>query len=150
MGSPGGKRAEELRVLLAASAGDSALSLQEDLAQTGFSVCMTAHDASGAVAGALLETPDLCVLAAELPGSAVLATAEITHLLPQTPVVIVAPGPDESDCLTYLLAGASAYLQRDMGREALAVSLRLAVAGQSVLPAGAERRLLDELRMDPH
>jgi DNA-binding NarL/FixJ family response regulator len=146
MRSPNG----EIRVLFAAPAGDAALPLQKNLAQPGFFLCGTAHNASDAVAGAVLEKPDLCVLAAELPGSAVLATAEITRLLPQTPVVIVAPDSDEVDCLTYVLAGASGYLPRDMDPEALAVSLRLAFAGEPVLPPGAERRLLDELRMDVH
>ena len=109
---------------------------------------MTAHDASGAVAGALLEKPDLCALAAELPGSAVLATAEITHLLLRTRVVILGPIDDPDDCVTYLMAGASGYLDRNIGRDALAFAIRALAAGEDLLPASAQQRLLEELRSE--
>jgi DNA-binding NarL/FixJ family response regulator len=143
-----GEPAKEIRVLVAAHETDLVFSLRHDLAELGFSHCTAARDASEVVAVALVDEPDLCLLAAELPGSAVVATAQITGALPRTPVVILAGEPDGDDCLTYLLAGASGYLPRDVGREALAVSLRLAAAGEGVLPAAVQRRLVDELRVD--
>jgi DNA-binding NarL/FixJ family response regulator len=149
MGSSNGERAGEIRILFAAAEADSARSLPEDLAELGFSPFTVVPDAWGAVVCALVEEPDVCVLDAELPGSAVVATAEIARLLPRIPVVILARALDEDDCLTCLLAGAAGYLLRDIGHEALAASLHCAVAGQAVLPAGAERRLLDELRTEP-
>ena len=143
----GHQGAGEVRVLVASSEA-SLPSLREDLVGLGFSVCADERDASGAVAAAVSEKPDVSVLAADLPGSAVLATAQITEAVPRTRVVILASALDEEDCLTYLLAGAAGYLEEDVGRDRLGAALRDAVAGEAVVPAGAKQRLLDELRTD--
>ncbi len=143
----GHERAGEIRVLIASSE-DSFPSLRDDLVSLGFSVCAAERDASGAVAAAVSEKPDVSVLAADLPGSAVVATAEITEVVPRTRVVILASAVDEEDCLTYLLAGAAGYLEEDIGRDRLGAALRDAAAGEAVVPAGAKKRLLEELRTD--
>ncbi len=143
----GHEEAGEIRVLVAGSDASSR-SLREDLVSLGFSVCAAERDASGAVAAAAAEKPDLSVLAADLPGSAVLATAQITEAVPRTRVVILAAALDEEDCLTYLLAGAAGYLEGDVGRERLGAALRDTVAGEAVVPAEAKKRLLEELRTD--
>lgn len=148
VGARDGNRATALRVLIAAPEPALTSSLREDLGELGFSVCAIAHDAHGAVAAGVSEDPDLCVLAAELPGSAVVATAEITHLAPRTRIVILGPVGDEDDCVTYLVAGASGYLDRNIERGALAVALRAAAAGEALLSAVAQQRLLEELRRD--
>ena len=143
----GHQGAGEVLVLVASSEA-SLPSLREDLCGLGFSCCADERDASGAVAAAVSEKPDVSVLAADLPGSAVLATAQITEAVPRTRVVILASALDEEDCLTYLLAGAAGYLEEDVGRDRLGAALRDAVAGEAVVPAGAKQRLLDELRTD--
>ncbi len=147
MDTSDGGQTRKICVLVAASQASFAASLRHDLERLGFCVCAAARDASGAVSAAVSEEPDLCVLGVDLPGSAVLATAQITDLLPRTRVVILAAALDEEDCLTYLQAGASGYLE-DTGRDCLAALLRAAAAGQAVLPPAAQQRLLDALRGD--
>jgi DNA-binding NarL/FixJ family response regulator len=137
-----------LRVLLAGTDESSTQSLREDLVSLGFFLCATEDDASGAVAAALSEEPDICILTAELRGSAVLATAQITSSLPRSRVVILATRSDEDDCLTHILAGASAYIERGIDRDALGEALREAGAGRAVVPPAVKRRLLDELRTE--
>ena len=142
------RRTNSVRVLIAAPDASFESSLREQLLARDFTLCATARDAHGAVAIALSEQPDVCVLVAELPGSAVVATAEITHRLPRTPVVILGPTGDEEDCVTYFMAGASGYLDRDIPPDALGIAIRTAAAGQPLVSATVQRRLLDELRSD--
>lgn len=142
------RRAAEVRVLVATSAASFARSLRKDLVHRGFVVCAAVVDASAAVAAAVSQAPDLCVLAADLPGSAVLATAEITDRVPRTYVVIVAEALDEDDCLTYLLAGATGYLEADLDRDRLAAALLTAAEGHAVVPPAAQHHLVQALRDD--
>lgn len=119
--------------------------LVETLEREGFAVRAAELDATGAVGATLREEPDLCVLAAALPGGALLATGRIADECPATQVVLVAGEPDEEDCLTSLEAGASAYLVKDASPERLVAALRDVAAGIPSIPRRFQSRLLDEL-----
>jgi DNA-binding NarL/FixJ family response regulator len=119
--------------------------LVNSLGGEGFAVRAEALDATGAVDATLRVEPDLCIVAAALPGGALLATARIADECPATQVVVVAAEPDEEDCLTSLEAGASAYLAKDASPDRLVAALRDVVAGIPSIPRRFQSRLLDEL-----
>ena len=136
---------DEIRVVVAAS--DSLRdSLREEVERAGFSICAAEGDAARAVQATLREEPDVCLVAADLPGSAVLLTSHIAERRPQTKVVVVATSVDEDDCLTYLLVGASGYLLANTVCGDVADAFRGVVSGAAVVPPSAQRRLLEELR----
>ena len=137
--------ANEIRVVVAAS--DSLRdSLREEVERAGFTMCALEGDAAGAVQATLREEPDVCLVAADLPGSAALLTGQIAERRPQTKVVVVAASVDEDDCLTYLLLGASGYLRANAGCGDVADAVNGVVSGAAVVPPSAQRRLLEELR----
>ncbi len=137
---------DELRVVVAAPDASVRQSLREHVEEAGFALCALAADAREAVEATLREEPDVSLLAGDLPGSAVVATAVIAQRLSRTKVVILAASADEDDCLTYLLAGASGYLGADAWRGGLAAALRDVVSGVAIVPPRAQRQLLVELR----
>jgi len=111
------------------------------LERNGFEVCAEAADADAAVAAALRERPDLCVVGADLPGGGILATARITAEVPATDVVVLAGTADEDGVADALRAGASGYLPADSEPQGMVRALRAVRRGEAVVP----RRLLGPL-----
>jgi DNA-binding NarL/FixJ family response regulator len=138
-------RVRQVGVVVADNDEERRAALVETLEREGFAVRAAELDATGAVGATLREEPDLCVLAAALPGGALLATGRIADECPATQVVLVAAEPDEEHCLTSLEAGASAYLVKDASPERLVAALRDVVAGIPSIPRRFQSRLLDEL-----
>jgi DNA-binding NarL/FixJ family response regulator len=135
-----------LRLVVAAPEAGVRRTLIHDLEAAGFAVCALEQDASGAVEATIREEPDACLVAADLPGSAVVATGRIAEAVPRSKVVVLAASLDEDDCLTYLLVGASGYIRVDAGGTDLAAAVHAVVSGRAVVPPHAQRRLLEELR----
>jgi DNA-binding NarL/FixJ family response regulator len=135
----------QVGVVVADEDEDWRASLVETLERNGFAVRAEELDATGAVGATLREEPDLCVLAAALPGGALIAARRIADECPATQVVLVAADPDEEDCLSSLEAGASAYLAKDAAPDRLVAALRDVVAGIPSIPRRFQSRLLDEL-----
>jgi DNA-binding NarL/FixJ family response regulator len=138
-------RVRQIGVVVADEDDDWRAALVESLERDGFAIRAEELDATGAVDATLREEPDLCLLAAALPGGALLATSRIANECPATQVVVVAADPDEEDCLTSLEAGASAYLAKDASPDHLVAALRDVVAGIPAIPRGFQSRLLGEL-----
>ena len=134
------------RILLAASTTSVRRLLIEDLDGAEFVVCAVEESAERAIEAALAHEPDVLLLANDLPGSGVAAVETIAEAAPRTKVIVVAESVDEDDCLTYLLAGASGYVARETRGAALTSAVRGVVAGLAIVPATAQRRLLQELR----
>jgi len=67
-----------------------------------FVVCAEEETAEGAVAAALQEPPDLCLLDAKLPGGALEAAASITAQLPETRGVMLAETTTEVEVFSAL------------------------------------------------
>jgi DNA-binding NarL/FixJ family response regulator len=103
-----------LRVLLADPDVEVRGDVRRLLEQDGrFVVCGEARDAAGAVAIALSEQPDVCVLELAMPGEGLAAAWEITSRLPLAAVVILTTSEHESDLMGALRVGVSGYLLKD-------------------------------------
>jgi two-component system response regulator DesR len=147
MGVFGGpERERRIRVVLAASDFITRGSLAGELESGGFVVCAVEDRAARAIDAVLAHAPDVLVVGTDLADSAVIATARVAEGLPRTKVLVVSEAPDEDDCLTYLMVGASGYVGIETGYASVAAAIRGVVGGQAVVPPAAQRRLLEELR----
>ena len=112
-----------------------------------FVVVAEATDSGAAVAAALREHPDVCVLDADMPGGAVGATAEITRTLGGAAVVVLASSRDDGAMLDAVRAGAAGYLLKDMDPERLRYALIGVTKGEAALPRTLVTRLMLEFRV---
>ena len=116
------------------------------LMQRDVDVCAQAADAPGAVAAALRERPDICLLDIDMPGNGIVAAQEISEQLPETAVVMLTVSDDERDLLAAVLAGAVGYLLKDSNPDRLAFALHGVLSGEAALPRRLMARVLDHVR----
>jgi DNA-binding NarL/FixJ family response regulator len=136
-----------IRLLLADAHAATLAGLRMALSGDPFVVVAEAGDAGAAVDAALRERPDVCVLDADMPGSAVGATAEITRLVAGAAVVVLASSRDDSAMLDAVRAGAAGYLLKDMDPERLRYALIGVTNGEAALPRALVTRLMLEFRV---
>lgn len=134
------------RVLIADDHPPTRAGVRAVLAEHGFDVCAEAADAEAAVAAALRERPDVCLLDIRMPGGGIAAAARISAGLPQTAIVMLTVSRDDDDLFDALRAGASGYLLKDIARERLPAALDGVLAGEAPLPASLVARLVEEFR----
>jgi len=113
-----------------------------------FEVCAEAVDAPGAVAGALRERPDVCLLDVHMPGRGVAAAWEIHARLPRTKVVMLTVSRADVDLFAALHAGALGYLLKDMDPRSLARALQSVLAGEVAIPRELVGQVVEGFR-DP-
>jgi two-component system nitrate/nitrite response regulator NarL len=111
-----------------------------------FEVVAEAGDAAGAVAAAIIQRPDLCVLDVGLPGHGIAAAWEIAARLPRTRIVMLAASVDERDVLAALRAGAVGYLLKEMSSSRLAHALWDVTQGSTAIPGELMACVVDQLR----
>ena len=122
------------RVLLADDHPALARAVRETLEQNGFDVCAEAGTGPDAVAAALQERPDLCLLDVDMPGGGISAAKEIVASLPETAVVMLTVSSDPDDLVAALRAGAVGYLLKDADPARLPLTLRAVLDGEAALP----------------
>ncbi len=100
----------------------------------------------GAVAAALRNRPDVCLLDVDMPGGGIEAAATIRSQLPQTHVIILSAAADDADLFAALEAGACGYLLKEMNPVRLGRTLRAALRGEAALPRALTARVIEEFR----
>lgn len=138
-----------LRVVLADDHAPTRELVREALEAGGCQVVAEAASASAALVAAREHEPDVCLLDINMPGSGLLAAADITQALPGTAVVMLTASRDDEDLFTALRAGASGYLTKDMDPARLAPSLRGVLAGEAAMPRWLVRKVVEEFRTEP-
>jgi DNA-binding NarL/FixJ family response regulator len=138
-----------LRVLVADDHPPTREMVREALEAQGCVVVAETADGPGAVAAAREHRPDVCLLDIHMPGSGILAAAEITLTVPGTAVVMLTASRDDEDLFAALRAGASGYLPKDMDPDRLAVALRGVLAGEAALPRWLVLKVVDQFRAEP-
>jgi two-component system, NarL family, nitrate/nitrite response regulator NarL len=116
------------------------------LERDGFVVTAEVETATAAVAAALRDPPDVCLLDLQVPGGGIEATEAIRAKLPQTHVVVLAPARDDNDLFAALEAGASGYLLKQTSPATLGRALRGVLRGEAALPRALTARLIREFR----
>lgn len=100
-----------LRVLIADGHAPTRVSLRRVLNEdTRFQVCAEIGNAAGAVAAAVRERPDVCVLDVKLPGGGLSVAWEISARLPFAKLVMLTVSAEDGDLFAALHAGAEGYL----------------------------------------
>src|SRR3954449_1233394 len=140
-----------LRVVVA----DDQAAVREGLATllglvAGIDVVGVARDGREAVALAVREAPDAVLMDLRMP---VMDGAEGTRRIraarPAVEVVVLTTHADDASILEALGAGARGFLTKDSGRAEIALALRAAAAGQTLLAPEVQQRLLAAARPAP-
>jgi DNA-binding NarL/FixJ family response regulator len=112
-------------------------------AEDGLEVVGLASDGNEAVELAHRFEPDVVLMDLRMPNAdGVTATRRMAAELPDVRVVVLTTFADDASILSALEAGASGFLTKDAGREQIALAVRSAAAGQSVLDPVAQASLL--------
>ncbi len=139
MQSEGGKP----RALIADDHPIIRAALRDDLVEGGFEVCAETATGGEALAAAMRERPDICLLDMHMPGDGVRFVREIRARLPAVRLVLLTAAADTQTALEAARAGAHGYAAKGEGRERLLEMLRTVVAGGVSYPW---QLLLDALR----
>jgi len=134
------------RVLLADDHAPTRAGVRAALEAGGFAVCAEAADAQAAVARALSEEPDICLLDIRMPGGGIAAAAAIAARLPETAIVMLTVSHEDADFFDALRVGAAGYLLKDTDPQRLPALLRGVVAGQGALSPTLVSKLIEEFR----
>ena len=116
------------------------------LALAGAADCSEAGDTDSAVATALREQPDVCVVDFDPPGRAIRAAAEIISKVPRASVVVMTRRIDEEEFIAAVRAGAIGYLPEGVDPARLPYVIRSLMRGEAAVPRALVPRLIDELR----
>jgi DNA-binding NarL/FixJ family response regulator len=134
------------RVLLADDHAPTRAGVRLALEGSEFTVVAEAHDARSAVAAAIRDSPDICVLDIRMPGGGIEAAAEIAERLPGTVIVMLTVSRDDEDLFAALRAGAAGYLLKDTEPERLPGALQAAADGEAAMSPVLVARLMEEFR----
>jgi DNA-binding NarL/FixJ family response regulator len=138
--------ARTLRVLIADDHAPTRTGVRIALERGGLEVCAEASNAPDAVAAAIEQRPDVCLLDVRMPGRGTAAAGQIIAKLPGTVVLMLTVSSDEDDLFDSLREGAAGYLLKDMDPGDLPAAVRCAFAGEGALPGLLIARLIDEFR----
>ncbi len=104
----------------------------------------TAYDGVQALACMEQEPVDVVLLDIRMPNmNGVVTTRRIKEEYPQTKVLILTTFDDSDYILNAINNGASGYLLKDIGGDALLDAVKNAYAGDTILPAKIARRIAD-------
>jgi two-component system nitrate/nitrite response regulator NarL len=135
-----------LRILIADDHPPTRAGVRMALERDGWEVCAEVGNAGDAVAAAVRERPDVCLIDIGMPGNGLRAVSGIARRLPGMPIVMLTISRSSDDLFDALRAGASGYLLKDMDPAMLPPALRAAVAGEAALPGALTARLIEEFR----
>ena len=115
------------------------LAMDEELTVVG-----TAHDGFEALEKIPQEKPDVVLLDIRMPNmNGVVATSRIKAEYPDVKVVILTTFDDSDYILNAINHGASGYLLKDMGGDALISAVKNAYEGDTILPSKIAKRITD-------
>ena len=139
--------AKKLRVLIADGHEPTRVSLRRVLNEDGrFEICAEIGDAAGAVAAAVRDRPDICVLDVKLPGSGLSAAWEISARLPRAKLVMFTVSAEDDGLFAALRAGAEGYLLKTAEFNHFPDALAGVYAGEAVVDPAFLTKVLRHFR----
>lgn len=112
--------------------------------------CSEAENADAAVAAAVRESPDVCLLSLKAGTNRLRATAEIVSRAPSVAVIVLTNRPDEDEFMAAMRGGAVGYLPQSLDLERLPHVVRSILDGEPAVPRRFVARLLAELQHHTH
>ena len=137
---------EAARVLVAESGVGFRHGIRLVLEGAGLTVCSEVEDAEGAVAAALHERPDVCLLDLGLRGGCLRAAERIGKTVPEAAVVILADEVSDEELFDALRIGASGFIFKSVNHSRLPHILRGVLRGEAALPRDLAGRVAQEFR----
>lgn len=137
---------DPLRVLVADDHPPTRAGVALALEHGGCEVCAEAANADDAIAAAIAERPDVCILDLCMPGSGIRAVGEITAQVPGTRVVVLTVSAALDDLFDAIRAGAAGYVLKDMDPGELPDLVRKLARGEGVLPGALIARMFERFR----
>jgi DNA-binding NarL/FixJ family response regulator len=134
------------RVLVADDHPVTRMGIRHALDGDAFVVCAEVGDAEAAVAAAVREQPDICLLDVHMPGSGLLAAERIADHVPGAAVVMISASTDDTTVFAALRAGAVGFLLKDAVFGRLPEALLGVLNGEAAVPREMTARLIDEFR----
>lgn len=132
------------RVLIAAERRPTRARLRQAL--EGGASCSEAENLDAAVAAAVRERPDVCLLGLKAGPNRLRATAEIVSRVPSVAVIVLTNRPDEDEFMAAMRGGAAGYLPQSLDPERLPDVVRSTLQGEPAVPRRFVARLLAELQ----
>lgn len=132
------------RVLIAAERRPTRARLRLALEHDAY--CSEAENADAAVAAAVRDRPDVCLLSLKAGTNRLRATAEIVSRVPSVQVIILTNRPDEDEFMAAMRGGAVGYLPQSLDPERLPDVVRSTLRGEPAVPRRFVSRLLAELQ----
>jgi NarL family two-component system response regulator LiaR len=137
-----------LRVIVADDDPLARRMLRDVLQLAGITVIAEAGSGREAVELTAYYTPDVVVMDLIMPGmDGLAAMSEIRRTAPDVRVVILTSSDDDEVGLMTLRAGASGFLCKNVGIDALPRALHCAKNGEAVITRRLTMRLIEDLRM---
>ena len=140
--------ASPARVLIAAERRPTRARLRQAL-EAG-ARCSEAENVDAAVAAAVRERPDVCLLGLKAPTNRLRATTEIVSRVPGVAVIVLTNRPDEDEFMAAMRGGAAGYLPQSLDPERLPDVVRSTLEGEPAVPRRFVARLLAELQHESH
>jgi two-component system nitrate/nitrite response regulator NarL len=134
------------RVLVADDHPVTRMGIRCALEGEAFVVCAEVGDTESAVAAAVREQPDICLLDVHMPGSGLVAAERIADLVPGAAIVMISASTDDTTVFAALRAGAVGFLLKDAVFGRLAEALLGVLNGEAAVPREMTARLIDEFR----
>jgi two-component system, NarL family, nitrate/nitrite response regulator NarL len=129
-----GSSSRRLHVLIADDDVSTRVGVRLALEDDGFVVSAEEDTGPGAVAAALRDPPDVCLVEVNVPGGGIEAVAAIRARLAETQVVMLCAASNDDDVFDALQAGASGYLLKGMNPARLGPTLVGVLRGEAALP----------------
>jgi len=115
--------------------------------RAGLEVVGEADSVATAVEAASKCSPDVVIMDIRLPdGSGVEACREIRARRPETKIIMLTSYADEDAVLAAILAGASGYLLKQIGSQALVDAIQTVARGRSLLDPSVTEKVLERVR----
>jgi len=134
------------RILLAEGDRPTRAGLGVAVRRAGFEQVGEAGSLPEALAAASKQTPDIALIAADLPGGGTEAARQLVTLYPKLRVIVLSAAMGGDELLEAVLAGATGYLAKDMSLDRLPHAINGVLAGEVALPRLHADKLLAELR----
>ncbi len=131
------------RVLIAAERRPTRARLRQAL--EGDARCSEADTADSAVAAAVSERPDVCLVGLKA-ANRIRAASEIAARAPSVAVIVLTNRPDEEEFMAAMRGGATGYLPQSLDLDRLPQVVRSALHGEPAVPRRFVARLLAELQ----
>jgi DNA-binding NarL/FixJ family response regulator len=135
-----------IRVLVAEPDAPTCVGIRLALEADGLEVCAEPLSAMAAIDLTLAQRPDICLLAENLPGGAIVAVDAIHRRSPDTKIVLLTDSEEPRSLLAAIRAGSSGYLRKDQDPARMPATIRGVIDGEAALSRRLTHRLIESLR----